>query len=521
MREIKRIAVCLFALCAAFLLAFTGCQNKNSAVYSVSFLVDNSAGGGHIEGRTEQLVKAGNTAEAVRAVPDLGYKFLGWSNGAEEEELLFVPEKDGAVTAKFGIDALGLPVIEINTQNGAPVLDKETYVPCAVWVSNTEEEFTLNGAEAKIKGRGNTTWQLDKKPYKIKFSQKTDLFGFGKAKSWVLLADWFDGSMLRNRLAMSCGSLLGLEETSCTQPVELYLNGRYDGVYLLCEQTETGSTRVDISEEIGRGDGQAFLLELDNRAPYEGKEGLDYFVLKDDLGTDKYYAVKSPETDEAGYDESVTANISRILGEIWNTVCTGSWAEIENAIDTRSFAATCIVHQLFKTYDAVAFSWYVFRDAAPGSKLKSGPIWDFDMSVGIGDAHPEPGKACLVEPEALWPVDETRANRWYIQLLKHEEFKDIIREMLAENKEGLVRDFEAKAEMAKECKESYYRNYERWHNLCVVTDYTPEEIRSITTWEGHVEFVIEYLKKSLGYIIRYYDGTLFTKISASRACARA
>ena len=41
-----------------------------------------------------------------------------------------------------------------------------------------------------IKGRGNSTWDLPttKKPYNIKFEEKVDLFGFGKAKKWSLIA---------------------------------------------------------------------------------------------------------------------------------------------------------------------------------------------------------------------------------------------------------------------------------------------------------------------------------------------
>lgn len=500
----KRTVFILAAACLAAVALFAGCTLPPPAnMFEVTFAAD-CAAGGTIEGKTTQFIAAGGHTDAVRAVPALGYSFAGWSNGTKTEEITVAPDSDMVITAKFEILPLSLPIFTIDTENGAEVEDKENYVPCSVSVGNTAAEYVIEDAEAEIKGRGNSTWGYDKKPYKIKFTQKTDLFGFGKAKTWVLLAEWLDGSMMRNRLALSCGTLLGLEESSKTQPVELYFNGRYDGVYILCEQTQAGSTRVDISEDISEGDDQAFLVELDNRAPQEGTAGLEYFVMYDDIGTEKYYAVKSPETDGAGYSGEVTENISRIVLNAWNTVCNGSWEEIENKIDVDSFAKTCIVHQLFKTYDAVAFSWYLYKDAGAESKIKSGPLWDFDLSAGLGDYYPELDETHLVNPEALWPVSEMRANRWYVQLLEHSQFKDRIKELLNGFKDEIAADIDGKIREAKDCGDSYHRNYARWDNLGTSSVYIPEEIRNIPTWEGHMDNLAEYLKKSLNYLVNFY-----------------
>jgi hypothetical protein len=86
-----------------------------------------------------------------------------------------------------------------------------------------------------------------------------------------------------------------LQYTTTVQFVELYLNGQYDGVYLLCEQTEVGSTRVDISDDLDNTD-TGYLIELDARAPDEGTLDREYFTID---GT--HYAVKSPDPEEDDY----------------------------------------------------------------------------------------------------------------------------------------------------------------------------------------------------------------------------
>ncbi len=502
-KGMKKFAILfIIATCLAIFVLPAGCSASDGETFQVTFSV-NRAEAGTIEGETTQFISGGGTTVSVRAVPALGYTFTGWSDGTLTDTITVRPDRDISLTANFEILPYGLPVFEIETENGAPVLNKENYVPCTVSVGNTETKYCLDGAEAQIKLRGNVTKGYDKKPYKIKFTSKTDLFGFGKAKKWVLLADYLDGSMMRNRLALSCGMLLGLEETSHTQPVEVYFNGRYDGVYLLCEQTEAGGSRVDISEEILEGDAQPFLVELDNRAPDEGVEGLDWFDHWGDDGARRFFTVKSPEPEDEGYEARVTANISRIVNEVWSVVCDGTWEEIERRIDVNSFAKTCLVHQLFKTYDAVAFSWFLYKDAGADSKVKCGPLWDFDLSAGLGDDEHGPTPE-VVPAEALWPNGENRANRWYMQLLEHIEFRTRMKELLETYGDALAAEFDGKAQEAKEDAASYHRNYERWGNLNLNSVYIPEEIGVIPTWEGHVDELVAYLKKSLNYLLNYY-----------------
>ena len=115
--------------------------------------------------------------------------------------------------------------------------------------SDTVLEDTEELQLAYMRGRGNVTWGFaDKKPYKIKFDKKQDILGMGKNKHWALLANRFDGSMLRNRLAMYIASRLGMEYTPKMLPVDLVIDGKYMGSYYLSELVRIGKNRVDIDE---------------------------------------------------------------------------------------------------------------------------------------------------------------------------------------------------------------------------------------------------------------------------------
>ena len=101
-----------------------------------------------------------------------------------------------------------------------------------------------------LKGRGNSTWQWnEKKPYSLRLNEEKDLLGMGAASRWVLLADAFDLSGLKNKLSYDLARNAGMPYAPDCQWVELYLNGEYAGLYLLSERNEIHPNRVDLPED--------------------------------------------------------------------------------------------------------------------------------------------------------------------------------------------------------------------------------------------------------------------------------
>ncbi|MDE6550971.1 MAG: CotH kinase family protein, partial [Clostridia bacterium] len=228
----------------------------------------------------------------ITALPKLGYKFVCWSDGVNTPTRNDTSDSAGkSVEAIFTYDALAMPIIALDTLDDAPITSKEEYIRCSVDVIGAGQ-YDFIDASAKIRGRGNSTWTLDKKPYRLKFDAATDLFGNGAARDWTLIANHCDKSLVRNYLTYSLAELFETQKyTTTTQFVEVYLNGVYEGVYAVHEQTQTGAGRVEIDEDFDDND-ISFLLELDERAYEEGVEGKDYFKVGGNL-----YAIKTPDTD--------------------------------------------------------------------------------------------------------------------------------------------------------------------------------------------------------------------------------
>ena len=247
------------------------------------------------------------------AFPDdespLGYKVTEWltADGAPIESEHVTDNLD--LYAETVFDFLEIPAVMIDTENGAEIVSKEEYVSAKVSIMNTAEEFELDSIDAGIRGRGNTSWLEPKKSYRIKFDKKQSLFGSEyKAKSWTLIANYCDKTLSRNALAYDLSEEFDdITFSSARHYVDVYLNGEYLGVYLLCDQIQTGDGRVEIEEKLIEPENTGYFLESDFRAPQEGVEEQDWFGC---LGC--RYTIKTPDTKAETYLVNTEAYIEYI-----------------------------------------------------------------------------------------------------------------------------------------------------------------------------------------------------------------
>jgi len=152
---------------------------------------------------------------------------------------------DGTEAGRDSIYFSELPVCYITTDDGEPVLSKTENKAAALFIQGNAAYEAQYDGNISIHARGNSTFEYDKKPYKIKLDKKTDLFGFGKSKHYVLLANYVDESLMRTAVGVELEKILGIPYSECIW-VDVVLNGTYVGNYQLCEQVRVGKNILDI-----------------------------------------------------------------------------------------------------------------------------------------------------------------------------------------------------------------------------------------------------------------------------------
>ena len=377
----------------------------------------------------------------------------------------------------------GLPRLDVYT-GGVEIVSKEEYVDCTVTLSGADEEYCFEDAEAGIRGRGNTTWKnAPKKPYRIKFSEKTSIFGEKKNKSWVLLAMYNDFSYVKDRLAFGLADALGTDVfVPSYNYVELYLDGVYQGLYLMTDQVDENNGRTGVKEDFDENDVEVpFLVEMDLYSEEEGEEDVAWFTV-----SGSPYTIKYPEEDER-YTEAQFDYIKGYIEKV-DALCRKknvTLAELSEYIDLDSFIDYFIVQETMGQMEINGKSVYMSK--AVGEPLKMGPVWDFDWSVT--------GPHAWLNVRDMYKDDYTGLRstyNWFALLFKNSpEFREVLNERWKEVKPLILAELDrVEAEYDVICSAAKKDSY-KWHALRIFYKGFEECREEVFEWcRGRVEWII-------------------------------
>ena len=278
-------------------------------------------------------------------------------------------------------------------------------------------DLQFDGRLDSIKGRGNATWGWWKKSYSLTLSQEADLLDMGQAQRWILLSNGYDCSNLRNKVAYDLAGAAGMAYSPDSQWVDLYLNGEYAGLYLLCERNEVHPERVDIAPD------NSFLVSREGEARLIA-QNYPYVDLR--LGAFRiHHSSLEHEQVEAMWQSVENA----LLAEDGIDPLTGKhWQEL---IDLDSWVEKYLIDEVAANHDGGCISQYFYYDGEdPSGKIYAGPVWDLDISLGA-DYWQIASPNCIVA-ERPFGLRETECAPFYL-LYRQEAFYRRVVELYQEN----------------------------------------------------------------------------------------
>ncbi|MBD5508018.1 MAG: hypothetical protein HDR05_08220 [Lachnospiraceae bacterium] len=289
--------------------------------------------------------------------------------------------------------------------------NKDVVEICAV-----DEQGKMTGqAFGKINCRGNVTFEAPKKSYTLELAEDTDLYGMGEAKKWILLANSFDSTSIRNYLSFYMAKQMNMYGTPEARWVDVFANGEYQGIYLLCEKIEVDKERLDINdlevqleennnlEAVKKSnfymissDGQK-VIQKGFRLEYEPEDISGGYLLELESVPERYEEEKSGFISDGGqqvvikspayaspsqvkYISGLYQTMEDALLQAGNTVTEDAFLEYA---DLESFTKKYLIEEVSKNMDASASSLYLYKPEDDiSTKLYAGPVWDYDRAYG-------------------------------------------------------------------------------------------------------------------------------------------
>ncbi len=394
-----------------------------------------------VKGVTVQpIVETAGTKISAPLVNRPGYHVRYWTLNGTRYDFKTMPAEDIELEAVWSEELTNLPAlfIDLTDANGNEIplgSVQKTYVDSTISLTNTQDEYLLTALKSEFKGRGNGSWNEPKKGYKIKFDKKQSLFGRAANKHWVIIAcaNFDDPTMSRNYLAYNMAGEVfdAIEYSTNAVWVDIYVNGEYRGVYILCEHVRVGTGRVDIESGYGVQD-TGYLVEYDAYGPNDGEEGVFYFHAQ---GVElKYpFSMKSPDPEDyleegiskAEYQRQVKY-IQDYVSNVYKAALSKDYATFSELADVDSFVDMYILHELFKNIDTGYSSFFLYKK--PGGKLYAGPPWDFDGTTNGDDGNGRGDRT----PQGLYVADANRTgsehtkSELYIALYQTAGFKNAV-----------------------------------------------------------------------------------------------
>ena len=356
------------------------------------------------------------------------------------------------------------------------------------------DKATLEAGGVRVKGRGNGTWMQEKKPYQIKFDKKVDLFGMGKAKKWVLLANATDASNLRTLSAFYLEKIIGMEYESDGKFVELYVDGDYIGLYYLTHSIEVGKTSVDLRDSMG------VLVELDN---IYGSEEKHYLTRNGEMLVVKDIVVEDNE-------EKAMKMFLNSFNELEEAIEKKDYGAISQVADIESFAKYYLLSEFSVNPDAYWTSFFFYKDGL-NDKIHAGPGWDFDLAFAnrrwgnwMGESFYSPSRTMIRKDELLpkefyekigaeWGYEASiRLSQIMYNMMELPEFREVVSMLYQEKMSNRIGELICYLEdTANEVQESALIDNEKWNK----GDY----------W-GEINQMIEWIKQRKKHFDGEYGG---------------
>ena len=310
----------------------------------------------------------------------------------------------------------GLPVMSIDTA-GRGITSTAVWLEGAAYTLRDPQGILLQSGLTDIKGRGNSTWGLPKKPYSLKLTEKKSLLGMPSHKRWALLANYSDKTLLRTETAFKLSSMLdNLAWTPRSQQVDLYLNSQYKGVYQLTEAIKLDENRVNVTEIKKGTQSGGYILEIDVREGevfnFRTTQGIVFCCSDPDDGLDKII-----NGDTRSLFEKIQEDVQAAEDALYSAGFADPDTGYRHYLDVDSFIDWYLVNEITKNNDAVFFaSVFMYYDPVK-EKYCMGPVWDFDISLGNIDYNGSDNPVNFWIKNSPW-IARLFEDPWFVSQVK-------------------------------------------------------------------------------------------------------
>lgn len=374
----------------------------------------------------------------------------------------------------------GLPVLWIETTNREDIsVDNKYYNAAFKLVEDvkTRAPGDIIEASVKIKNVGEIKWyvsdvypsqQIGKNSYAITFTKNISLLDEPQNNDWELFTNADDNTMLRNQTAFYMGKISNLSFTPRFHYVEMMLNGRYYGTYMLGDRLENNTYRINVGLN-----GYILKIEATTTGSHFSTNKLEQpvsIMAPSTLTGDNNYKYIADYLD---------ATESALFGSNFTDVTEG-W---QKYLDMDSFVDWYLINEIAKNENG-AFQADCYMHLKRGEKLKMGPLWKFEYAFANG-WNSEPSGFVI------------KNTNWFKRLFEDPAFVEKVKERFTyfyAHKNDIINEINANGQYLKY---SVRENDNKWG---VFADYKSSNLDTWIIYQNEVSSMKRWLESRFEWL---------------------
>lgn len=409
-----------------------------------------------------------------------------------------------------------LPIVVIETNSQFIPDDEKINVemkiidPPAYYQTDWDVPNVFNGIVG-IELRGSSSQSFPKRAFSFEVrddegeDKDVSLFGWPEDSDYILYPSYHEKSLMHNVLAMELYRAMG-RYASRTRYVEVIIDNKYEGVYVIMEKIKRGEGRVNISklepqELTGDDLTGGYIIKIDKTTGSQNGGWLSNYTSLSTQPKYIYFQYHYPE--DAPYEQNtyIKNYVSSFESALKSPIFKDPVKGYRNWVDVGSFIDYWILNEVSRNVDGYRLSTFLYKDKdSKGGKLTIGPPWDYDISFGNADyCNGQSYQGFSWHFNSICPEDGYHLPFWWDKLLQDSFFLDSL---------GKVYDYQRKSgalkkefifglidSMSYELQEAQVRNFKRWNILGQYVWPNPQPIP--TTWAGEVQELKNWISERL------------------------
>lgn len=303
--------------------------------------------------------------------------------------------------------------------------------------------------------RGSSSAAYPKKQFKLNIlkddsmkDRAVSLLGLNKESNWVLNGPYLDKSYTRTYMMYDLSRSL-FDWAPQVEFLEVFVDGDYQGIYLLIESIEGSKSRLDLNE-FGLLNGQIPFIVKRDRVD-EGDMILSTYAANKLITSNDLLLVEpNPDKISEIHKSWIETYISEFEEVLYSSDFNDVYGGYSQYIDVDNFVDYYVLNLFSHNNDAGNLSTYIYKDL--DTKMKLVP-WDFNNAIGLyHDNTPD--------------IIDNEAYNWFSRLLEDPNFRNKVVDRYYDLRQGILSDdyLENFIESYQTPnKEAFLRDIKKWY----------------------------------------------------------